>query len=459
MSKQSRRELIWSQARRYRQSSCGQKTIILDEFCEATGLNRKYAIGLLNRPPKEGGDRTQRRRASPYSSDVGVLKQLWEVSGRLCGKRLIAAIPTLLESLQRHGEISICKERSQRLCRLSASTADRLLQPIRRKLGWRGRTTTKPGTLLKQQIPMRTFADWDEQRPGFFEADLVAHCGGSSHGDYAYTLNLTDVETGWTDMEALPNRSQEGVCQAIERIRQRLPFAMLGIDSDNGGEFINRPLKDWCERHRITFTRSRPYNKNDQCHVESKNWSIVRVHAGYLRYDTPEALKALRGLYSWLRLSVNFFAPSLKLKEKVREGARVTKRYERAATPYERLRKAGVLTPEMQEQLQEMFLSLNPAEIRRRIEAAQARLYQAARCSPEQRLREGEGGPESLGSEKRSSARPERTKEMTNAGSTAGRQTRSAGRACLMEEPRAHQTGQVVATPNPLRTEPAMESR
>ncbi|MCC6728165.1 MAG: DDE-type integrase/transposase/recombinase [Chthonomonadales bacterium] len=397
MSKRARRELVWSQAKRYRDARRGQKTVILDEFCEATGLNRKYAIGLLNRPPVEGGMGECRHRGSPYVDTVEPLTRLWEICGRLCGKRLVAAIPTLLESLLRHGEMSVSEESRQLLCRLSASTIDRLLRPVRRKLGWRGRTTTKPGTLLKQQIAVRTFADWDERRPGFFEVDLVAHCGGSGHGDYAYSLNLTDVHTAWTDMEALPNRSQQSVCQAIERVRKRLPFAMLGIDSDNGSEFINWLLKGYCVRHQLTFTRCRPYKKNDQCHVESKNWSVIRVHAGYCRYDTPEALAALRRLYSWLRPLVNYFQPSLKLREKVRDGARVTKRHERAATPYERLAAADVLTQEQTQELQEVFLSLNPAEIHRRIQAAQAALYQTASRDPQGQLSEADGGSD-LGS-------------------------------------------------------------
>jgi hypothetical protein len=374
----ARRELIWSQAKRYRDSNRTQKTVILNEFCQATGLNRKYAIGLLNRPPVEQSIPTRRRRTSSYAADNAALERLWEISGRLCGKRLVAAIPILIEALLRHGEIELPAERKERLCRLSASTADRLLRPKRRQLGWKGKTTTKPGTLLKQQIAVRTFADWDDLRPGFFEADLVAHCADSGRGDYAYTLTLTDVSTGWTEPEAVKDRSQLAVCSAIDNVRRRIPFTMLGIDSDNGGEFINHLLKKYCENHQITFTRCRPYRKNDQCHVESKNWSVIRVHTGYWRYDTPEALKALRALYSWLRLSVNFFKPSLKLREKARDGARLTKRHDGGATPYQRLIAANVLTQDDLDQLNEMFLTLNPAEIHRRIEDAQRTLAQTA---------------------------------------------------------------------------------
>ena len=378
MSMHARRELIWSQAKRYRACARAEKTVILNEFCQATGLNRKYAIGLLNRPPIERTAPAKRVRRSVYAAHTPALERLWEMSGRLCGKRLVAAIPVLIDAMARHGEAQFSPESRERLCRLSASTADRLLQKRRRRLGWRGKTMTRPGTLLKQQIAIRTFADWDDLRPGFFEVDLVAHCADSGHGDFAYTLTLTDVATGWTELGAIKDRSQKSVCDAIDSIRRRLPCPMLGIDSDNGAEFINHLLQKYCLEHRITFTRCRPYRKNDQCHVESKNWSVVRVHTGYWRYDTPDALKALRTLYSWLRLSVNFFKPSLKLKEKVRQGGKLTRRYDRAATPYQRLCTANVLSQEDLNELQDMFITLNPVLIHQRIQDAQSVLNRTA---------------------------------------------------------------------------------
>lgn len=378
MSIHARRELVWAQAKRYRDAGRSGKSIILDEFCEATGLNRKYAIGLLTRPPVETHAALRRKRRSRYHADVGMLERLWELSGHLCGKRLVAAIPVLLDALVRHGEIEVTPSQSERLRRISASTVDRLLQPRRRATGWRGKVLTKPGTLLRNQIPVRTYADWDEQMPGFFEADLVAHCGGSAAGDFACTLTLTDVHTGWTELAALPNRSQIAVCDAIDRIRSRIPFPMLGIDSDNGSEFINNNLRRYCEANRITFTRCRPYRKNDQCHVESKNWSVVRAHVAYWRYEGADAVRTLASLYSWLRLAVNFFRPSLKLREKTRQGAKVTRTHDEGATPHQRLIAAQVLNADDHDELQQMFLELNPADIHRKIQQASQRLYTAA---------------------------------------------------------------------------------
>ncbi len=378
MSMHARRELVWAQAKRCRDSGRAGKSAILDGFCETTGLNRKYAIGLLKHPPVETRAVVKRRRRSRYAADVSVLERLWEVSGHLCGKRLAAAIPSLLDALVRHGEMEVTPSQSARLRRISAGTVDRLLQPRRRAIGWRGKAMTKPGTLLRNQIPIRTYADWDEQTPGFFEADLAAHCGGTAAGDFAYTLTLTDVHTGWTELAALPNRSQIAVCDAIDRIRRRIPFPMLGIDSDNGSEFINNNLQRYCEANRITFTRCRPYRKNDQCHVESKNWSVVRAHVAYWRYEGTDAVSALASLHSRVSLSVNFFRPSLKLKEKTRRGAKVTRRHDEGATPYQRLIAAGVLNNDDKDDLQEMFLSLNPADIANQIHEASQRLYKTA---------------------------------------------------------------------------------
>lgn len=357
MSARARLELVWATARRYRHARRFEKSHILDEFCKSTGFSRKYAIGILNRPPAERRVAVRRVRPSAYGRDIDVLTRIWEVSGRLCAKRLAPGIPALLAALERHGELTVAPQAKERLLSVSASTVDRLLRPVRAKLGFRGQTTTKPGTLLRQQIPVRTFADWNEQQPGFMEIDLVAHCGDTTRGEHLYSLTMTDVSTEWTEFVALPNRGQRYVCSAIDAVRRRMPFPLLGVDPDNGSEFINYLLVRYCEEHNITFTRCRPYTKNDQCHVESKNGSIVRAHAGYWRYETAQACKSLAGLYSWLRLLVNFFQPSVKLVEKHRNGAKVTRRYDVAVTPCERLLRAGVLASDERTQLEEMRLS------------------------------------------------------------------------------------------------------
>jgi hypothetical protein len=241
----------------------------------------------------------------------------------------------------------------------------------------RGRSTTQPGTLLKHQIAVRTFADWDDDRPGFLEVDLVAHCGDSAGGEYLHTLTLTDVRTQWTECVPLINRSQRAVCDAIDAVRRRLPFAVLGIDSDNGSEFINESLKAYCELHQITFTRSRPYKKNDQCRVEQKNGQIVRRHVGYLRHESKEELEALQKLYRALRHWQNYFQPSMKLVSKERNGARVKKQYDLALTPCQRLIASDALSKQEREELREYYDRLDPVEILEQMQAAQDALCRA----------------------------------------------------------------------------------
>jgi hypothetical protein len=253
------------------------------------------------------------------------------------------------------------------LCRISPSTIDRLLRPWRRLGGRRPFTTTKPGSLLKNSIPIRTFADWQEDRPGFLEVDLVPHCGESSEGFYLNTLSTVDVASGWSECVGVWGKGQERVGGAVHRVRQRLPFPLWGLDSDNGSEFINQHLYAYCRREGITFTRSRSYKKNDSCHVEQKNWSVVRRLVGYDRYSSRAALEALNRVYDLLRLYVNFFQPVMKLVSKRRHGARVHKVYDRAQTPYQRLQKAGVLTEVKEEQLAAMYQGLSPVLLLKQI--------------------------------------------------------------------------------------------
>jgi len=246
------------------------------------------------------------------------------------------------------------------LCRMSPSTIDRLLHPWRRLGGRRPFTTTKPGSLLKSSIPIRTFADWEEDRPGFLEVDLVPHCGDSSEGFYLTTLSTVDVASGWSECIGVWGKGQERVGGAIHRVRKRLPFPLLGLDSDNGSEFINQHLYTYCQREGITFTRSRSYKKNDSCHVEQKNWSVVRRLVGYDRYNSRVALEALNRVYDLLRLYTNFFQPVMKLVRKTRHGAKVHKVYDMARTPYQRLLEANVLTEAKRQELAATYHGLNP---------------------------------------------------------------------------------------------------
>ena len=262
---------------------------------------------------------------------------------------------------------------------MSASTIDRRLKRARSKLAYRGRSTTKPGTLLKNAIPIRTFADWDEQVPGFVEMDLVAHCGDSAAGEFLHTLNVVDIDTRWTEPVALPNKGQKATFEGIMTMRQRFPFPLLGIDSDSGSEFINYHLYNYCQDEKITFTRARPYKKNDQAHVEQRNWTVVRQVVGYARYESSEALILLNVIYDDLRLFVNFFQPVMKLVNKTRVGSKVRKKYDTAQTPFQRALASQDVESVVKEQLQELFLTLNPAELRRRIEANLAKLWRFPR--------------------------------------------------------------------------------
>ena len=360
----------------YRQKTKKERGLIVDELVRLTGYNRAYACRALRQGGCTGRRKPQTRsRAKTYGPEVLVpLRKIWATLDGIAGKRLAPFLPEMVAVMEREGELNLSAEVREKLLRISAATIDRLLAPDRRRLMIRGRARTKPGTLLKHQIPIRTFASWDEGRPGFLEVDLVSHDGGRPVGDWIQTLSATDVASGWTETRACKNKAQLHVFAALLHIRRALPFPLLGLDSDNGSEFINNHLRRYCEQEEISFTRSRPYRKNDACFVEQKNWHVVRRTVGYVRYDTEEELALLNELYSLLRLMTNFFSPQMKLRQKTRDGARVTKRYDQAKTPYQRLLEAGALTQKAEERLGALYLSLNPAQLQRKIGAIQKRL-------------------------------------------------------------------------------------
>jgi len=322
--------------------------------------------------------RTRQQRTRFYDERVhAALVKLWRLMDYICGKRLAPLLPELITVLERHNEFHCDKDTRAKLVRISAASIDRLLKPERRKHELRGRAGTKPGTLLKKQIPIRTFAEWDEQRPGFAEIDLVGHDGGVVAGDYCQTLDLTDIATTWTETMAVRNKAQTWVFAALKEIRQNLPFPLLGIDSDNGSEFINKYLTDYCAQQKLSFTRSRPYRKNDNCFVEQKNYSIVRRAVGYQRYDTPAQLALLNELYATLRLYSNFFQPTMKLKAKERVGSKVIKRYDRAQTPYQRVLDASFISPAAKQRLRDKYRTLNPAALKRKLMRLQDQLLKS----------------------------------------------------------------------------------
>jgi len=374
MSQRSKREL-WKEVQpRYLKANKAEKQKILDEFTASTGYHRKYAIRILKHGYKRRPNKAKGRKAIYRGEVVETLEQIWEIYGRICSKRLHPYLPEGIKVLERCGELRMSTETRELLLRISRSSIDRCLAPARFNKP-RGLSTTKPGTLLKKNIPVRTFADWNEDKPGFMEVDLVAHCGESTVGQFLNTLTCTDVCTGWTEPIALLRRSQEAVRDAIEAMQPELPFALLGIDSDNGSEFINDLLYRYCQTRKITFTRSRPYKKNDQAHVEQKNWSVVRHVVGYDRLESQQQLALLSSIYQDLRLYVNFFQPVLKLIAKERIGNKVVRKYDIAQTPYQRVMERQDVSLASKAHLLNTYLCLNPAKLRNRIDQKVLQLW------------------------------------------------------------------------------------
>lgn len=399
----ARQEVTQATAGQYRGASKKEKGKILDQFIATTGYSRWYARLVLRHEGRriqtdkqtivvvERKSSAKRKRARRYDEKVQTaLVRLWRIMDYICGKRLQPILAELLTVLERHNEFRCDRETRVKLLRISAASIDRLLKPERRKYELRGRSGTKPGTLLKKQIPIRTFADWDEQCPGFVEIDLVAHDGGLAAGDYCQTLDLTDIATTWTETLAVRNKAQAWVFAALKEMRQKLPFSLRGIDSDNGSEFINKYLVEYCQKQKLSFTRSRPYRKNDNCFVEQKNYSVVRRAVGYQRYDTEAQLHLLNELYATLRLYTNFFQPTMKLKSKERVGSKVTKRYDGAQTPYQRVLAAAQVSEAEKQRLRGKYKTLNPAALKRKLMQLQERLLKStASLKPaRQRLRQ-----------------------------------------------------------------------
>jgi hypothetical protein len=302
MSVEAERELLFQVAPRYREAAHKEKSTILSGFWAAMGYARKYGIRLLGRPvqPSVKVQRTRPRRYGPVVQEA--LAVAWSAVHHICSKRLIPFLPELVAALERHGHLVLSEDTRERLLELSPATADRLLRPLREEAKPRGISTTRRGTLLKHQGPLRTFADWADTEPGLVEADLVALCGQRAEGAFLYTLVLTDVATRWTECLPLLFRTQEALIQALERAQALLPMALLGLDTDNGSEFLNAELLARCRRGQITFTRRRAYRKNDQCYVEQKNGSIVRHLVGYDRFEGASAFRQLAELYRAARL-------------------------------------------------------------------------------------------------------------------------------------------------------------
>ena len=377
----TRDELLGALLARYREAGRLEKGRILTEFAEVTGYHRKHAERLLR-----GACRSDRSRPRPerrlYDEAVReALILLWEASDRICGKRLRPLIPMLIAAMERHGHLALDAGVRERLEKISAATIDRVLAPARaRTSNRRRRVASSPA--IRRSVPIRTYADWDDPPPGFMEADLVAHSGPSTSGAFVQTLVLTDIASGWTECAPLLFREQQLLGEVMTVVREGLPFPLLGFDTDNDTVFINETVKAWCEATGVVFTRSRPYRKNDQAHIEQKNGAVVRRMVGYRRLQGLAAAEALARLYRPMRLFVNFFQPSFKLAEKRREGALVRKRYHPPLTPHQRLRVDPRVPEALKEALDARHAALDPVRLLGEIRAAQQALVEIADKAP-----------------------------------------------------------------------------
>jgi hypothetical protein len=363
---------------RYRKALRREKTTILTELCAACGYHRKYAIHLLSRPPEPERRGRRRGRSPTYGAEtVRLLVAIWEAAGCPWSVRLKAALPLWLPWAKKRWAIS--PEIEAQLLAMSPRTMDRRLRAYKKRRGRGLFGRTKPGSLLKHQIPIQT-RDWDVTQPGFAEIDLVAHCGSSAAGEFLYSLNLTDLASTWTEARAVMGKGQFAVHQAIEQLAATLPFDLCGLDSDNGSEFINYHLLAYCQRHDIAFTRSRPYKKDDNAHIEQKNWTHVRRLLGWDRYDSDEALEAINHLYSheW-RLWMNLFQPSVKLIRKVRVGSRLKRVYDAPQTPLDRLLAVGDADRQQLGELRKLRARLDPFELSETIRRKLEHIYRLAR--------------------------------------------------------------------------------
>ena len=381
MGKSDKQAYLEAIRARYRKATRGDKSKILEEFCAVCCYHRKYALRRLNRPAKKPPVKKPGRRSRYAGNDVMVpLRAIWLATDQMASKRLKAALPLWLPYYeQAHGILA--DDVRHKLLTVSASTMDRLLAPVRAAAGKRGLSGTKPGTLLKNQIPLQGQA-WDVSQPGFIEADTVAHCGNSLAGDFVWSLTMTDLYSGWTECRATWNKGADGVMNQIKAIQRALPFAIKGFDCDNGSEFLNWHLLRYFQTHKqpIQFTRSRPYHSNDNAHVEQKNWSCVRQLLGYERFANPRLVKAMNDLYahefSWL---TNFFSPTMKLVEKTRIGSKIVKKYAAPETPAQRLLNHESLTIDQKQRLIDTQAALNPFVLRDTIQRKLRTIFKLVR--------------------------------------------------------------------------------
>jgi hypothetical protein len=367
MSNTSRHEYLETIQPRYKKASKTEKNKILDEFCRVCGYNRKYAIRLLNEksPPKCDWEKKKRGPRSKYNHPdlIEVLTKIWIATNLPCSKRLKIILPIWLPHYPYH----ITEKVKESLLDISPATIDRLLSKFRYRYNKRGLATTKPGAIIKKHIPLK-LKQWDETRPGFIEADTVAHCGDSVAGMFVYTINCVDIATGWTEQRATWGKGERGTVNSIKNIEQSLPFHLLGFDCDNGSEFLNWHLVRYLTNRKkpIDFTRSRAYHKNDNAHIEQKNWTNIRQYLGYERFENPILVDLMNDLYSteW-RLYFNFFIPSMKLIAKKRVGSKTEKIHDVPKTPYQRTLESKQVSSQVKLNLKKQYNDLNPFHLQK----------------------------------------------------------------------------------------------
>ena len=361
------REKYWAGGRQ-------ERGRILDHLCAVTGYNRKYAISVLRGRQRRRAWRRRRRRV--YDSEVeAALKVLWEASDYVCAERLQPFLPDLLDLLERHGDLQVSQEVRDKLSQISLFSVERLLRRFRGQLLGRRFSTTKPGTLLRREVPV-LISSWEEDQVGFLEMDLVAHCGDSAAGEYVNTLSTIDLASGWSERVGVMGKSQKAVFAGLQQVREQLPFQLRGLHSDNGSEFLNGLLLEYCRAEQIAFSRSRPYRKNDNAHIEQKNWTLVRKLVGYQRLDTEAQLAWLNALYrELLRPYNNCFQPVMKLVAKERQpDGRIRKRYDVPKTPLQRVLASGATLPDRIQPLVELYTAVSPLALKRQIDRRLAAL-------------------------------------------------------------------------------------
>jgi hypothetical protein len=373
MTTTTKGEYVRITQKRYKKSNRKQKNLILNEFIQTLGIHRKSAIRLLSVPPDRKKPPRKPREFLYGKRMMLIIESWWRASGFMCGQRLKASLDLWLPALKKRFPFEENTENDLR--KISASTIDRRLAYKKKLFKKKLYGSTKPGMLLRHQIPIRT-EFWNVQQPGFVEIDLVSHCGFSAAGEFAHTLNVTDIFSQWVERRAVLGKGERGVAQALDQIRQAMPFVLLAIDSDNGSEFINKYLIAYCKAHNIGFTRSRPYKKDDNAHIEQKNFTHVRKIFGWVRFDHPKIIPAINELYAGeLRLFQNFFQPNYKLKEKIHIGSRRLRRFEIPKTPFQRLKDSPVVSTQPLEIFETNALSLDPFSLQKTIQNKISNIY------------------------------------------------------------------------------------